>query len=80
MKEGGTGTISDQPVQPQTMPDKYEVGSHNAIGLAGLSAGAAWILDRGVAELRRRERRLDRDRIIDQALAAKTLDEVSCKQ
>lgn len=58
MKEGGTGTVSEQPVQPQTMPDKYEVGSHNAIGLAGLSAGAAWILECGVVELRRRERRL----------------------
>ena len=52
MKEGGTGTISEQPVQPQTMPDKYEIGSHNAIGLAGLSAGVAWLLERGVADLR----------------------------
>jgi len=52
MKEGGTGTISEQAVQPQSMPDKYEIGSHNAIGLAGLSEGVAWILDRGVASMR----------------------------
>ena len=58
MKEGGTGTISEQPHQPQTMPDKYEIGSHNAIGLAGLSEGVAWLLDRGVADLRRHDRRL----------------------
>ena len=37
MKEGGTGTISEQAVQPLTMPDKFEIGSHNAIGLAGLA-------------------------------------------
>ena len=58
MKEGGTGTISEQPVQPRTMPDKYEIGSHNAIGLAGLSEGLAWALHRGVADLRRHDRRL----------------------
>lgn len=52
MKEGGTGTISEQPIQPGTMPDKYEIGSHNAIGLAGLSEGVAWVLAKGVAELR----------------------------
>jgi len=58
MKEGGTGTISEQPVQPDTMPDKYEIGSHNAIGLAGLSEGVAWVLDRGVADLRAHDERL----------------------
>ena len=55
MKEGGTGTISEQPVQPRTMPDKYEIGSHNAIGLAGLSEGVAWLLDRGVGSVRRHD-------------------------
>lgn len=58
MKEGGTGTISEQAVQPETMPDKYEIGSHNAIGLAGLSESVAWLLDRGVAPLREHDRRL----------------------
>jgi len=58
MKEGGTGTISDQAHQPQTMPDKYEIGSHNAVGLAGLSEGVAWVLDKGVAEIRRHDAKL----------------------
>jgi len=58
MKEGGTGTISEQPVQPQTMPDKYEIGSHNAIGLAGLSEGIAWLLAHGVANIRTHDLRL----------------------
>jgi cysteine desulfurase family protein len=58
MKEGGTGTISEQPVQPQTMPDKYEIGSHNAIGIAGLSEGAAWVRRRGVGAIRSHDQRL----------------------
>ena len=52
MKEGGTGTLSEQPVQPETMPDRFEIGSHNAIGLAGLAEGVGWVLARGVAALR----------------------------
>ena len=58
MKEGGTGTISEQPVQPETMPDKYEIGSHNAIGLAGLSVGVAWLLEKGVGTLREHDANL----------------------
>jgi len=55
MKEGGTGTVSERPVQPETMPDKYEIGSHNAIGLAGLSEGLAWLLEQDFADMRARE-------------------------
>jgi cysteine desulfurase / selenocysteine lyase len=50
--EGGTGTVSELAEQPDSMPDKYEVGSHNAVGIAGLSEGAAWLLARGVENLR----------------------------
>jgi cysteine desulfurase family protein len=60
MKEGGTGTVSEQPVQPEAMPDKYEIGSHNAIGLAGLAAGAEWVLRRGVEGLRFHDEKLCR--------------------
>ena len=58
MKEGGTGTISEVAIQPDTMPDKFEVGSHNAIGLAALSEGVAWLLDRGVDSIEALDRRL----------------------
>jgi len=60
MKEGGTGTISEQAVQPATMPDKYEIGSHNAIGLAGLAAGVEWVLRRGPESLRFHDEKLCR--------------------
>jgi cysteine desulfurase family protein len=46
LRHGGTGSISEQDTQPEFMPDKFESGSHNAIGLAGLSEGVYWILRR----------------------------------
>jgi cysteine desulfurase/selenocysteine lyase len=51
LKEGGTGSVSEQDRQPEFMPDKYEPGSHNAIGIAGLSEGIRWVLEQTVAEL-----------------------------
>jgi cysteine desulfurase family protein len=50
-REGGTGSISEEPRQPSFMPDRYESGSHNAIGLAGLAAGVKWILEQGIETL-----------------------------
>jgi cysteine desulfurase / selenocysteine lyase len=51
LRHGGTGSVSEQDTQPDFMPDKFESGSHNAIGLAGLSAGLEWILKKTVAAL-----------------------------
>jgi cysteine desulfurase family protein len=51
LRHGGTGSISEQDVQPEFMPDKFESGSHNAIGIAGLSAGVYWILKKTVQSL-----------------------------
>jgi cysteine desulfurase / selenocysteine lyase len=49
LREGGTGSQSEDETQPQTLPDKYEPGSQNAIGIAGLSEAVQWIHDRGGA-------------------------------
>src|SRR5215203_572364 len=51
LKEGGTGSISEQPVQPEFLPDKYEPGSHNAIGIAGLGEGLRWVAEQTVEKL-----------------------------
>jgi cysteine desulfurase/selenocysteine lyase len=51
LKEGGTGSLSELDRQPDFLPDKYEPGSHNAIGIAGLNAGVKWILDQGIETL-----------------------------
>lgn len=50
-REGGTGSISDQDTQPTFMPDRFEPGSHNAIGIIGLSEGVQWILDQAIEKL-----------------------------
>jgi cysteine desulfurase family protein len=55
LREGGTGSISEDDRQPDFMPDKYEPGSHNAIGIAGLSAAVAWVLERTVEKLHAHE-------------------------
>ena len=55
---GGTGSESDSPSQPTTLPDKYETGSHNMTGIAGLVAGLEWILAQGVDTLQSREQAL----------------------
>ncbi len=57
-RTGGTGSESEHPVQPTTMPDKYEVGSHNMIGVAGLVASTNWILSKGIDCLLEQEKAL----------------------
>jgi selenocysteine lyase/cysteine desulfurase len=57
-REGGTGSVSEHDRQPGFLPDKYEPGSHNAIGIAGLSAGVQWIISRGIDKLAAHDREL----------------------
>lgn len=54
-REGGTGHLSELDVQPEEMPQRFEAGSHNTMGLAGLSEGVQWLLTRGVAACRAHE-------------------------
>ncbi len=60
IRQGGTGSVSEQDTQPDFMPDRFEPGSHNAIGIIGLSAGVQWILDQTVAKLWEHEQNLVR--------------------
>jgi selenocysteine lyase/cysteine desulfurase len=55
LREGGTGSVSEEDRQPDFMPDKYEPGSHNALGIAGLSAGVKWVMDQTIDKLRAHE-------------------------
>lgn len=55
-REGGTGSISEEPRQPDMMPDRYESGSHNAIGIAGLSESLGWILEQTIDHLANHDR------------------------
>lgn len=55
LKEGGTGTISKSPFQPNSIPDRYEAGTINSMGLAGLKAGVEFLIETGVAKIREHE-------------------------
>lgn len=52
LKRGGTGSSSGLEEQPGFLPDCFESGTHNVMGLAGLEAGIRWLLDRGVDAVR----------------------------
>jgi cysteine desulfurase/selenocysteine lyase len=51
LKEGGTGSLSEEPRQPDLMPDRYESGSLNAIGIVGLLEGVKWVQSQTVEKL-----------------------------
>lgn len=55
LRHGGTGTKSDEDIQPTTMPDRYESGNANVPGLAGLAAGVDYVLKEGVEAIHARE-------------------------
>lgn len=52
---GGTGSSSESDVQPDFMPDRLESGTANTIGAAGLGAGAHFVRETGVDEIRAHE-------------------------
>lgn len=58
VREGGTGSKSEDDRQPTAMPDRFEPGSHNTPGIIGLSAGIACLLDRGLDAVAEHERQL----------------------
>lgn len=58
LREGGTGSRSESDTQPTDMPDKYEPGSHNTVGIAGLNVGVRALLERGLDNIRVHERAL----------------------
>ncbi|TLN15225.1 aminotransferase class V-fold PLP-dependent enzyme, partial [bacterium] len=55
---GGTGSNSSDLELPTTLPDRYESGTHNIPGIAGLKAGVDFVRATGIATIRAREARL----------------------
>lgn len=45
VREGGTGTGSDSMLQPTEAPERYESGTVNLPGIAGLGAGCSYVSD-----------------------------------
>ncbi len=58
VREGGTGSVSELDTQPDFMPDRFEPGSHNALGIIGLNAALGWVLQQTVERLWAHDRRL----------------------
>lgn len=52
---GGTGSASEEEIQPMFLPDRFESGTPNMHGIAGLLAGLEWIESKGVAEIHAHE-------------------------
>ncbi|MGQ9731208.1 MAG: aminotransferase class V-fold PLP-dependent enzyme [Candidatus Zipacnadales bacterium] len=57
---GGTGSRGFSDEQPSERPDRYEAGTPNVPGIAGLGVGVRYLLKRGVANVREHEIRLIR--------------------
>ncbi|MBN2808971.1 MAG: aminotransferase class V-fold PLP-dependent enzyme [Deltaproteobacteria bacterium] len=55
---GGTGSRSEEEYQPDFLPDKYESGTPNTSGLAGLKAGLEFIRQKGLPNIIEHENEL----------------------
>ena len=61
---GGTGVDSANPNLPDTMPERYEVGSPNVPAIAGLNAALKWICRIGIESIYKKEQENHR-RLLD---------------
>jgi cysteine desulfurase family protein len=58
LREGGTGSQSELEDQPLALPDRYESGTLNSIGISGLGAGLNYIFAQGLDRIHAHEQRL----------------------
>lgn len=52
---GGTGTESANQDMPTNLPDRFEMGTLNISGIAGLYASLKWIKEKGINNIAKRE-------------------------
>lgn len=53
--EGGTGSQSELPGMPESLPERYEAGTLNTAGIFGLGAGIDFIMEKGIKTIRDHE-------------------------
>jgi cysteine desulfurase family protein len=63
LRYGGTGTQSDEDRQPDVLPQKYEPGNHNLVGLAGLVAATAFLKEETIESVHAHQTKLARQLI-----------------
>lgn len=59
--QGGTGSQSEAIAQPTVRPDRYESGTQNTPGIAGLAEGVAFVLNETVEKIHTKEWRLTKE-------------------
>lgn len=52
---GGTGSHSESEIQPEMLPDKFESGTPNTVGLYGLSAALKYLKEVGIDKIHEQE-------------------------
>lgn len=55
LMHGGTGSQSENIDQPTVRPDRYEAGTQNAVGIAGLMAGVKAVRSLGIEQIHLQE-------------------------
>lgn len=56
--EGGTGSFSSEEHQPEQLPDKFEAGTPNMLGVVGLLSALKWIESIGIFKIHSKEKKL----------------------
>lgn len=76
---GGTGNDSANLNLPDSLPERYEAGSPNLLGIAGLNASLKWISDVGIASIFKKEQS-NRRRLIDVLSKYNNIKTIFCPQ
>lgn len=63
LRQGGTGTVSENEIHPRVYPDGFEAGNLNVPGVLGLLAGLRFLEQQGLDALREHEQKLTRQLI-----------------
>lgn len=61
---GGTGFESANQDMPQSLPERYEMGTGNIVGIAGLNAALKWLAEEGLDNIWKKEEE-HRKRLLD---------------
>ncbi|GHV93996.1 cysteine desulfurase [Spirochaetia bacterium] len=55
LREGGTGSRSEELIQPASLPERYESGTQNTAGIAALGEGIRFLIEEGPEKIRDHE-------------------------
>lgn len=86
---GGAGIDSANITVPETIPERFEVGSSNIVAIAGLNASLRWIKDIGIKNIIKKEkenhnrmisllRKFDNINIVGESTSNESIGVVSC--